>query len=221
MRLARLLILSLPALLVLAFVTVPPAQADSPVKTLYSLSLLGEPKYPADFKHFDYVNPDAPKGGVLKRAAIGSFDNFNPFIVKGQPAAGSALLFDTLLTPSLDEADATYGLLAQSIELPDDHSWVAYNLRPEARFQDGTPVTAADVVFSFNIITTKGDPQYALYYADVAKAEAVGPLKVKFTFKTSANRELPVILGQLNVLPEHYWKDKTFDESTLTPPLGS
>ena len=221
MRLPRLLILSLPTLLLIAFATALSAQADSPVKTLYSLSLLGEPKYPADFKHFDYVNPDAPKGGELKRAAIGSFDSFNPFIIKGQPAAGTTLLFETLLTPSEDEADASYGLLAQSIELPDDHSWVAYNLRPEARFQDGTPVTAADVVFSFNMLTTKGDPQYALYYADVAKAEAVGPLKVKFTFKTTANRELPVILGQLNVLPEHYWKDKAFDESTLTPPLGS
>ncbi len=221
MRLPRLLILSLPALVLIAFAAAPPAQADSPVKTFYSLSLLGEPKYPADFKHFDYVNPDAPKGGDMKLAAIGSFDSFNPFIVKGNPAAGSSLLFDTLLTSSEDEADAAYGLLAESIELPDDHSWVAFNLRPEARFQDGTPVTAADVVFSFEMLTTKGDPQYALYYADVAKAEAVGPLKVKFTFKTSANRELPVILGQLNVLPEHYWKDKAFDESTLTPPVGS
>jgi microcin C transport system substrate-binding protein len=222
MRLARLLILSLPALLLLAFVTVPPAQADSPVKTLYSLSLLGEPKYPTDFKHFDYVNPDAPKGGVLKRAAIGSFDNFNPFIVKGQAAAGvQALLFDTLLTPSADEADANYGLLAQSIELPDDHSWVAFNLRPEARFQDGTPVTAEDVVFTFTMLTTKGDPQYALYYGDVTKAEAVAPLKVKFTFKSSANRELPVILGQLPVLSKHDWEGKTFDQTTLVPPLGS
>jgi microcin C transport system substrate-binding protein len=218
MRLPRLLNCALPALL--AFVALP-ALAGSPVKTFYSLSLLGEPKYPADFKHFDYVNPDAIKGGDMKLASIGSFDSFNPFIVKGNPAAGAGLLFDTLLASSEDEADASYGLLAESIELPDDHSWVAFNLRPEARFQDGTPVTAADVVFSFNIITTKGDPQYALYYADVAKAEAVGPLKVKFTFKTSANRELPVILGQLNVLPEHYWKDKAFDESTLTPPVGS
>jgi microcin C transport system substrate-binding protein len=222
MRLARLLILSLPALVLIAFAAALPAQADSPVKTLYSLSLLGEPKYPADFKHFDYVNPDAPKGGVLKRAAIGSFDNFNPFIIKGQAAAGvQALLFDTLLTPSSDEADASYGLLAQSIELPDDHSWVAFNLRPEARFQDGTPVTAEDVVFTFDMLTTKGDPQYALYYGDVAKAEAVAPLKVKFTFKTSANRELPVILGQLVVLSKHDWEGKTFDQTTLVPPLGS
>src|SRR5258708_12863574 len=111
MRLARLLILSLPALLLLAFITVPPAQADSPVKTLYSLSLLGEPKYPADFKHFDYVNPDAIKGGDLKLAAIGSFDSFNPFIVKGNPAAGPGLLFDTLLTPPQHEPHACSALL--------------------------------------------------------------------------------------------------------------
>jgi microcin C transport system substrate-binding protein len=215
MRLARLL-----TFLLLAFAA-PSALADSPVKTFYALSLLEKPKYPPDFKHFDYVDPDALKGGELKRAAIGSFDSFNPFIVKGQPAAGAGLLFDTLLTPSQDEADASYGLLAQSIELPDDHSWVAFNLRPEARFQDGTPVTAEDVVFSFNILTTKGDPQYALYYGDVAKAEAIGPRKVKFTFKTNTNRELAVILGQLPVLSKHYWQGKSFDESTLVPPLGS
>src|SRR6185437_12397703 len=138
------------------------------------------------------------------------------------PAVGAAaLLFDTLLTPSADEADASYGLLAESIELPDDHSWVAFNLRPEARFQDGTPVTAEDVVFTFEMLTTKGDPQYALYYGDVTKAEAVAPLKVKFTFKSSANRELPVILGQLPVLSKHDWQGKTFDQTTLVPPVGS
>lgn len=200
---------------------VPAAHAQSPVHTYYALSLLGEPKYPPGFKYFDFVNPDAPKGGELKEAAIGSFDSFNPFIVKGNPADNIGSLFETLLTQSPDEADTAYGLLAQSIELPDDHSWVAFNLRPEARFQDGTAVTAEDVVFTFNTLTTKGNPQYALYYADVTKAEAVGPLKVKFTFKRTTNRELPEILGQLPVLPEHYWKDKTFDETTLVPPVGS
>jgi microcin C transport system substrate-binding protein len=219
--------LLLPALLAAAAIAAfaglagPEARADSPVKMLYAMSLLGTPKYPADFKHFDYVNPDAPKGGELKRAAIGSFDSFNPFIVKGDAAANVESLFETLTTQPEDEADTAYGLLAQSIELPDDHSWVAFNLRHEARFQDGTPVTAEDVVFTFNILTTKGNPQYALYYADVAKVEAVGPLKVKFTFKNTTNRELPEILGQLPVLPEHYWKDKKFDETTLVPPVGS
>jgi len=198
-----------------------PVRAESPVHTYYALSLLGEPKYPADFKHFDFVNPDAPKGGEIKLAAIGSFDSFNPFIIKGNPAEGIGALFETLMIQSPDEADTAYGLLAQSVEIPEDRSWVAFNLRPEARFQDGTPVTAEDVVFTFNILTTKGDPQYALYYAGVAKVEAIGPLKVKFTFKNTTNRELPEILGQLPVLPEHYWKDKTFDETTLVPPVGS
>ena len=208
--------------LVLAFAGVAaPVRAESPVHSYYALSLLGEPKYPVDFKHFDFVNPDAPKGGEIKRAAMGSFDSFNPFIVKGDAAEGIGALFETLMTQSPDEADTAYGLLAQSVELPEDHSWVAFNLRPEARFQDGTPVTAEDVVFTFNILTTKGDPQYALYYAGVAKVEAVGPLKVKFTFKNTTNRELPEILGQLPVLPEHYWKDKAFDETTLVPPVGS
>src|SRR5271168_1421836 len=154
-----------------------PVRAESPVHTYYALSLLGEPKYPADFKHFDFVNPDAPKGGEIKRAAIGSFDSFNPFIVKGDPAEGIGALFETLMTQSPDEPDTAYGLLAQSVEIPEDRSWVAFDLRPEARFQDGTPVTAEDVVFTFNILTTKGDPQYALYYAGVSKVEAVGPLK--------------------------------------------
>jgi len=214
----RLFALAL-ALALAAFVQ--PARAESPVHTYYGLSLLGEPKYPADFKHFDFVNPDAPKGGEIRRAAMGSFDSFNPFIVKGDAAEGVGALFETLMIQSPDEPDASYGLLAQSVEIPEDKSWVAFNLRPEARFQDGTPVTAEDVVFTFNILTTKGDPQYALYYAGVAKVEAVGPLKVKFTFKNTTNRELPEILGQLPVLPEHYWKDKKFDETTLVPPVGS
>src|SRR5215472_6955237 len=141
MHLARPLNVLAPALLLaaLALACPTPVRADTPVKTLYSISLLGQPKYPDDFKHFDYVNPDAPKGGELKRAAIGGFDSFNPFIVKGNPADGLGALFETLLTSSEDEADAAYGLVAESIELPDDHSWVAFNLRPEARFQDGTP----------------------------------------------------------------------------------
>jgi microcin C transport system substrate-binding protein len=204
-----------------ARLAIPSCWADSSVSTVNALALLGEPKYGADFKHFAWVNPDAPKGGELHLAAIGSFDTLNPYSFKGVAAANLGALFETLTVQNPDEADTEYGLIAQSIEVPADRSWVAFNLRPEARWQDGQPITAEDVVFTFNILTTKGDPQYALYYADVAKVEAVAPLKVKFTFKNGNNRELAQILGQLPVLPKHYWQGKNFEETTLVPPLGS
>jgi len=219
MRLSRLLPLLLAAL-PLAF-PISASQADSPVRRVNALALLGEPKYGGDFKYFDWVNPNAPKGGELHQGVVGSFDTFNPFSFKGVAAAGVGALFETLMVPNPNEPDTEYGLLAESVELPEDKSWVAFNLRPEARFQDGTPVTAEDVVFTFNILRSKGDPQYAIYYADVTKAEAVGKLKVKFTFKDNKNRELSQILGQLPVLPKHYWEGKDFEATTLTPPLGS
>ncbi len=218
MRLARLLPI-LPAALLLLLPCI--AKADSPVHTVNALALLGEPKYGSELKYFDWVNPNAPKGGEVHLSAIGSFDTFNPYSFKGVAAAGIGALFETLMVPNPNEPDTEYGLLAESVDMPEDKSWVAFNLRPEARFQDGTPVTAEDVVFTFNILRTKGDPQYALYYADVTKAEVVGPLKVKFTFKDNTNRELSQILGQLPVLPKHYWESKDFEATTLTPPLGS
>ena len=219
MRLSRLLPLLLAALPFA--LSIPNSQADSPVRTVNALALLGEPKYGADFKYFDWVNPDAPKGGEVHLGVVGSFDTFNPFSFKGVAAAGVGALFETLMVSNPNEPDTEYGLLAESVELPEDKSWVAFNLRPEARFQDGTPVTADDVVFTFNVLRTKGDPQYAIYYADVTKAEAVGKLKVKFTFKDNKNRELSQILGQLPVLPKHYWESKDFEATTLVPPLGS
>jgi len=219
MRLARLLSI-LPAALLLLLPSAI-AKADSPVHTVSALALLGEPKYGSDLKYFDWVNPNAPKGGEVHLAAVGSFDTFNPFSFKGVAAINVGALFETLMVPNFNEPDTEYGLLAESVELPEDKSWVAFNLRPEARFQDGTPVTADDVVFTFNILRTKGDPQYALYYADVTKAEAVSKLKVKFTFKDNKNRELSQILGQLPVLPKHYWEGKDFEATTLVPPLGS
>ncbi len=214
-------LLCLPFALASALALVPAARADSPVHTVNALALLGEPKYGPDFKHFDWINPDVPKGGELHLASVGSFDTFNPFSFKGVAAANVGALFETLMVPNPDEADTEYGLIAESIEIPEDRSWVAFNLRPAARWQDGRPITAADVVFTFNILTTKGDPSYALYYADVVKVEALSPLKVKFTFKNGKNRELAQILGQLPVLPGHYWEGKTFEDTTLVPPLGS
>jgi microcin C transport system substrate-binding protein len=179
----------------------------------------GEPKYGPDFKHFDYVNPDAPKGGQITRAPVGSFDSFNGFIVKGDAGVSSSI--ETLTIGSSDEAFTQYGLIAESIEIPDDRSWVAFTLRPEARWHDGKPITVDDVIFSFNVLTTKGVPLYKLYYHNVAKVEAVGERKVKFTFSGGNNRELPLIIGQLPVLPKHYWEGREFDKPTLEPPLGS
>ena len=198
-----------------------PALADSPVHVTHAIAMNGEPKYGPDFKHLDYVNPDAPKGGTVRFSALGSFDSFNPFILKGTAAAGAGSPFETLLVGTDDEAFSEYGLIAESIEMPEDRSWVIFNLRPEARWHDGTPITADDVVFSFDILTTKGHPQYRAYYASVAKAEALGERKVKFTFKGGPNRELPLIIGQLSILPKAYWQGKDFEATTMTPPMGS
>ena len=188
----------------------------------HAITLYGEPaKYPADFRHFDFVNPQAPKGGVLRQAGFGSFDSLNPFINKGVAADDIGLVYDTLTRHSLDEPFTEYGLLAAKIERAPDNSWVRFYLRPEARFNDGKPVTADDVVFSFETLMRDGAPQYKSYYAEVSKATAESPSKVRFDFKHNDNRELPLILGQLPVLPKHWWADKDFKKANLEIPLGS
>lgn len=195
------------------------AYADS--RVVHGTSLHGDLKYPPDFTHFEYANPDAPKGGDVRLSAIGSFDNLNPFILKGRSAAGLGLTFETLMTSSQDEANSEYGLLAESIEVPDDLSWVAYTLRSEARWHDGTPITVDDVIFSFEALKTKGHPFYRTYYASVEKAERTGPRTVKFTFSGGLNRELPQIVGQLPVIPKAHFADKEFEETSLAPIMGS
>lgn len=188
----------------------------------HALTLYGEkPKYPADFTHFDYVNPDAPKGGMLRQAGFGSFDSLNPFINKGVAADDIALVYDTLTTNSLDEPFTVYGLLAEKIEKGPNNEWVRFYLRPEARFHDGEPVKAEDVVFSFETLVSKGAPHYRGYYADVEKAVVEGPRRVRFDFKHAGNRELPLILGQLHVLPKHWWNDRDFTSGNMEAPLGS
>lgn len=187
----------------------------------HGLSMYGDLKYPKNFAHFDYVNPDAPKGGTLRLAAQGTFDNLNPYILKGVSAPGLGLTFDTLLDGSRDEAFSEYGLLAERAEMAQDRSYVVFDLRPQARFHDGKPVTAEDVVFTFNTLMDKGHPFYKAYYADVKDVKAEGPLRVRFTFKMAGNRELPLIIGQMPVLPKHYFADKDFAATTLTPLLGS
>ncbi len=190
-------------------------------------SLFGELKYGPDFKHFDYVNPNAPKGGEVRYGAFGSFDSLNGFIVKGQAAAGIGLIYDTLMTSSLDEPASEYGLIAESVRHPKDYSSVTYTLRPQARWHDGTKITPEDVIWTFETLK-KNHPFYNAYYANVVKAEKTADHEVTFTFNQTGNRELPLIVGQLPVLAKHYWTGKNakgternFSETTLEPPLGS
>ncbi|HXH04108.1 MAG TPA: extracellular solute-binding protein [Candidatus Competibacteraceae bacterium] len=205
---------------ILALFPAGPLQAEGS-GPVHGLALHGEPRYPADFKHFDYVDPDAPKGGEVKLATLGGFDTFNPFSIKGQPAAGIGFLFETLTTQSLDEPFSEYGLLAESIEIAPDRSAVTYELRPEARFHDGSPVTADDVIFSFEILKTRGAPLYRFYYANVERAEKQGERRVRFVFSTRDNRELPLIMGQLPVLSRAWWGQRDFEATTLEVPVGS
>ena len=187
----------------------------------YGLSLFGDLKYGPGFTHFDYANPDAPKGGTMRLSAIGTFDTLNPFVIKGVPAAGIRQIFDTLSTASEDEPASEYGLVAQSIEKAPDKSSVLYTLRPEAKFHDGTPMTPEDVVWTFETLRAKGQPMYRSYYGDVAKVEKEGERGVRFVFKTTQNRELPQIIGQMPVLSKKYWSGRDFEKTTLDPPLGS
>jgi microcin C transport system substrate-binding protein len=197
------------------------ALADAP---RHGLSAFGELRYPADFKHFDWVNPDAPKGGrlaLIGSAARTTFDSFNAFILKGDPAQGLDALFDSLMTRGLDEPDAVYGLVAQSAELAADRNSVTFRLRPEARFADGSELTSADVVFSFETLKEKGHPNIRLQVKDVAKAEAVDAHTVRFFFTGALVRDLPLVVAGLPVLSKAYYATREFDQTTFDPPLGS
>lgn len=211
---------ALIAVVALALLALAPARADTPVNG-HGIAMHGAPKYKADFKHFDYVNPKAPKGGDVKYGAIGGFDSLNPFIVKGRAAAGVGAIYDTLMVSAADEPFSQYGLIAETIETPADRSFVAFTLRPQARWHDGKPITPEDVIFTFNLLIEKGRPFYKAYYGNVAQVTKTGERTVKFSFKPGENRELPLILGQLTILPKHYWEGKDFEKNTLEPPLGS
>ena len=191
----------------------------------HALTLFNDVKYPADFKRFDYVNPEAPKGGRVRFGVVGSFDNLNPYTFKGE--AAGAVINDTLLTSALDEPSTEYGLVASGVWHPEDRSMVVYRLRPEARFHDGTPMTPEDVIWSMQSLR-EAQPFYNFYYKNIAKAEQTGEHEVTFTFNQKGNRELPLITGQMPVLPKHWWtgkdaKDRQRDikETSLEVPLGS
>ena len=187
----------------------------------HGISMFGALKYPLGFNHFEYVNPNAPKGGLVRMEARGTFDTLNSFTIKGSSAAGLGLIYDTLMESSRDEAFSEYGLLVESALVANDLSSVSFMLRKQARWHDGKPVTADDVAFSLNILKSKGAPFYRFYYANVEKAQILSPHKVKFIFKGRKNRELPLIIGQLPILPKHHWQGRDFERTTLEPPLGS
>ena len=187
----------------------------------HGLSLFGDLKYGPDFAHFDYVAPNAPKGGLLHLATVDTYSTLNPFTLKGTSAAGAGLPFESLLEGSADEADAAYGLVAESVALAPDRRSVRFVLRPEARWHDGTPITARDVAFSFEILTTEGHPAFANQLAGVDRVETTGDHEVTFHLADPDNRKLPLIVGGLSIVSEAYYRDRAFGETTMEPPLGS
>jgi microcin C transport system substrate-binding protein len=197
-----------------------PAQAQAPIRS-HAVSLIGPAALPAGFAHFPYANPNAPKGGEVALGAVGTFDSFSPHIVRGSAAGATMAIYDTLTRGSADEAQVAYGHVAHTIETAADGLSVSFELRPEARFHDGTPLTAEDVAWTFHTLVAHGRPHYRQYWADVAAVEVESPHRITFRFKHANNRELPSILGQLEVLPKHWWATRDFTRPLTEPPLGS
>src|SRR6185312_516128 len=216
-----------------------PARADdSPATRGNALAVLGTPSLPPDFPYFPYVNPNAPKGGEVTLAAVGTYDSFNPFILRGTATGGMVSpwvtlpggagsgtsvghVWESLLTGSADEGAVGYGHLAATVELPADRMWVAFEIRPEARFSDGTPVTAEDVAWTYRTLLTQGRPSFRVQFSDVKDVAVESPRRVVFHFTSNANRQLPLILGGLPVLPAHWFKDRDFTRPLSDPPIGS
>ncbi len=207
--------------LILTFTLIFQLKVQANTSISHAIAMHGEPKYSKGFKNVEYINPNSIKGGAIVRSAIGTYDSFNPFILKGTSAAGIGGLYETLTTGSSDEAFTEYGLLAETIEWPDDRSWVSFTLRDEAYWHDGKKITADDVVWTFNTLMEKGHPFYKYYYGDVKEVIKEQENKVRFNFTTNTNKELVLIVGQLPVLPKHYWENKNFEETSLEIPIGS
>lgn len=210
------------ALLAGTLTTQPARSGGSTDQHQHAIAMHGAPKFPAGFTHYPYVNPDAPKGGSLTLSTTGSFDSVNPLIVKGKSAEGvRAFAIESLLSRSLDEPFTLYGLLAQSIDVPEDRSSITFHLNPAARFSDGTPVTAEDVIFSLELLRDKGRPNHRTYYSKVSKIEKLSKLSVTFRFDADGDREMPLIIGLMPVLAKHATDVDRFEQTTLTPLLGS
>ena len=207
----------------LAGAVLAPATARAqPATTIgHGIAIHGTPGYPADAKHWAHANPEAPKGGTMRDAAHGTFDSLNGFILKGTSVNLLSTVYETLSVQAPDEPATDYGLLAESIEVPADRAWAIFTLRPQARWHDGKPVTADDVVFSFDTLKEKGSPTYSVYWQNVKSAEKLDERRVRFTFVGGHNQELPNIIGSLPVLPKHWWATREFDRTTLEIPLGS
>ena len=199
------------------------AWADSPVQMAHGLTLFGELKYGPDAAHFDYVNPDAPTGGTYRYSWSSTFDNLNPFIVAGTAPTLSlpAIVFETLMARSGDEPASVYGVVAESVSYPEDYSWADFRLHENARWHDGQPITPEDVVFSLELLKTKGSPQFRANYADVVGSEMTGPRTVRFSFEGGDNRGTLYTVAQLPLFPKHYWRDRDFSKPSIEPPLAS
>jgi microcin C transport system substrate-binding protein len=211
---------ALTLMMVVALSAIPARSQAADDICRHAVSLVGEPKMPAGYDHFDWVNPNAPKGGTLRIAEIGSYDSLNPFTIQGSAADGLGSIFDSLFASSPDEPSTAYGLVAECVTYPEDYSSATFKLRPEARFNDGTPITPEDVVFSLDALKA-ANPQTALYYKNVVKAEKTGDHDVTFHFDVKGNRELPMIISELTVLSKAYWSKHDVTKSMLDVPLGS
>jgi len=194
--------------------------AEADIIVSHAITLRGEPKYQEGFTHFDYVNPDAPKGGTLTLNSIGTYDNFHRFAQRGVAAAASTSFYDTLLVASDDEVEVYYGLIAKKLEYPEDFKWIIFHINPRAKHQDGKAITAEDVVFSFNKFVNEGVPQFRQSYKNVAGVEALDRYRVKFSLK-EGDKEMLISLGSHPILPGHYWESRDFTEPLREIPLGS